>query len=243
MASAAELLVPLRAGLVPVPQAGEEGVCRVCLSGCDPQYDQCYPCLQALRTFGPLEVLPISMSVDSELLHRHLRGYKDDRSEPVRARMSTRLAALLAVFLGHHADCVRAYDSIALVPSPERTAMESVISRLPSLRERYVPALEATGAGAKSDLLASRFRVTRDVHTESVLLLDDTFTRGPSLFSAVGALRDAGAEVVGPVVLGRHVQPGWEPSRVMLSWLRSREWDDTRCARCNGERADPERLF
>lgn len=121
--------------------------------------------------------------------------------------------------------------------------MESVVSRLPALRETYIPTLVATGAGAKSDLLAARFRVTRDTRRERVLVLDDTFTRGPSLFSAVAALREAGAEVVGPVVLGRHVQPGWEPSRVMLSWLRSREWDDTRCARCNGERVDPERLF
>lgn len=142
-----------------------------------------------------------------------------------------------------HAGCLGGYDSIALAPSLERTAMESVISRLPALRDRYVPTLAATGSATKSELRADRFRVVRGAGTERILLLDGTFTRGPSLFSAVAALREAGAEVVGPVVLGRHVQPGWEPSRDMLSWLRPRVWDETRCTRCNGERVNPGRLF
>ena len=52
------------------------------------------PCLEAVRSVGAVDILPISMSVDGELLHRHLRGYKDDRSADVRDRMSLRLAAL-----------------------------------------------------------------------------------------------------------------------------------------------------
>ena len=48
---------------------------------------------------GVIEIVPISMSVGGDLLHRHIRGYKDDRSGEVRDRMSGRLAALVAVFL------------------------------------------------------------------------------------------------------------------------------------------------
>lgn len=243
MATAAEILVPLRSGLVPVPRAGQDGICRICRSGCDPQYQQCYPCLEALRVFGDLDLLPIAMSLDSQLLHRHLRGYKDDRNPVVRARMSTRLAALLAVFMQYHTACVGDYDSIALVPSPNRVAMEEVVRRLPTMRESYVPTITASGLGQKSELRADRFRVARDVTGERILVLDDTFTRGPSLFSAVAALRAKGAQIVGPVVLGRHVQPTWEPSRAMLSWVDERVWDQTRCTRCNGELRDPGRMF
>jgi hypothetical protein len=73
--------------------------------------------------------------------------------------------------------------------------------------------------------------------------MDDTFTTGARLFSAVAALRQAGAVVVGPVVLGRHVALSWTPSREMLSWLGTRTWSETTCARCSGERQHADALF
>lgn len=184
MASAAELLYSLRPGLVPVPASGQDGVCRICHSGCDPPWTQCYPCKEAVHVLEAVEILPISMSIDGDLLHRHLRGYKDDRSEQTRARMTRRLAGLVAVFLQHHSGCVGAYESVVPVPSAERTAVEAIVQRLPELRSRYRPALEVTGLAPKRELRGDRFRVNRDVDGERVLVLDDTFTRGPSIFGA-----------------------------------------------------------
>ena len=243
MATAAELLFPLRPGLVPVPANGQSGVCRICHSGCDPRYGECIPCRDAVQRLGADEILPISMSIDGQLLHRHLRGYKDDRSAQVRARMSVRLAALVAVFMRNHADCVGAFESVVSVPSPTRTAIEAILQRIPSLRGEYRPALQVSGTASKTDLRADRFSLTRDVRGEQILVLDDTFTRGPTLFSAVAALRDAGATTVGPVVLGRHVKPSWPPSRELLAWLASRAWDEGRCCRCSGERANPGQML
>lgn len=243
MATAAELLLPLRPGLVPVPATGQPGVCRICHGGCDPSYGQCYPCSEAVQQLGACEILPMSMSIDGDLLHRHLRGYKDDRSDQVQARMSLRLAALVAVYMRHHGDCVGTLDSVVPVPSPARTAIESILQRIPLLRDEYRPALGVTGLGSKHELRADRFAMTRDVRGERVLVVDDTFTRGPTMFSAVAALRDAGAVIVGPLVLGRHVQPTWPPSRELLSWLQPRQWDDDRCCRCDGERANPGQML
>lgn len=243
MATAAELLLPLRPGLVPVPAAGQPGVCGICHSGCDRSYGQCYPCLEAVQVFGVGDVLPISMSVDGGLLHRHLRGYKDDRSPQVRTRMSLRLAALVAIFFHNHARCVGDFDSLVLVPSSSRTAVEGIIQLLPLLRDQYRPALRVTGMGSKSDLRPDRFGLTRRVEGETVLLLDDTFTRGPSIFSALAALREAGAVVVGPMVIGRHVQPGWAPSSDLLDWLQKRSWDEERCCRCDGEHVNPGQML
>lgn len=243
MATAAELLLALRPGLVPVPAAGQPGVCGYCHSACDPRYAQCVPCLDAGRTVGVVEVLPISMSVDGDLLHRHLRGYKDDRIAQVRARMAARLAALVAVFMEHHRECVGPFDSVVAVPSPVRVAVEPILQRLPSLRAQYRPALRVSSAVGLNELDHRRFTVARDVAAERVLVIDDTFTRGGTLFSAVAALRGAGARVVGPLVLGRHVRPEWGPSRELLSWLRPRPWVDERCCRCDGERANPGQLL
>ena len=243
MATAAEVLLPLRPGLVPVPAVGQPGVCRYCHSACEPDYGQCYPCLEAVRSVGAVDILPISMSVEGGLLHRHLRGYKDDRSPAVRNRMSVRLAALTAVFLEHHRECVGAFDSVVLVPSAARTAVESIVQRVRALRDEYRPALRVSALGSKHELRADRFTVTRDINGERVLIVDDTFTSGATLFSAVAALRDAGAAIAGPVVLGRHLHPSWEPSRAMLSWLRSRPWVEERCCRCDGERANPGQLL
>ena len=243
MATAAEVLLPLRPGLMPVPAIGQPGVCRYCHSACEPDYGQCYPCLLAARSVGAADIVPISMSVEGGLLHRHLRGYKDDRSVAVRNRMSVRLGALTAVFLEHHHDCVGPFDSVVLVPSPARTAVASIVQRVRSLRDELRPALRASGVGTKNELRTDRFATTRAVSGERVLVLDDTFTSGATLFSAVAALLDAGAEIVGPVVIGRHLQPSWEPSRAMLSWLRPRPWAEERCCRCDGERANPGQLL
>jgi hypothetical protein len=112
-----------------------------------------------------------------------------------------------------------------------------------SLRQEHRPALKVSGVGAKHELRADRFTVTRSVDGEVVLVLDDTFTRGATLFSAVAALRDAGATVAGPLVVGRHVLPDWPPSRQMLSWLAQRTWNEHRCCRCDGERAQPGQML
>mgnify|MGYP003373114443 FL=1 len=63
------------------------------------------------------------------------------------------------------------------------------------------------------------------------------------MFSAVAALRDGGATVVGPLVIGRHVQPTFGPSEAMLSWLKERVWVEARCCRCDGEQQNAGSLF
>lgn len=239
MASAAEAaLRPLRSGLMPVPAGAQAGICSTCRSGCEGEEEHCWPCREAAKAVGTMDVLPIAMSVEQGLLHRHLRGYKDDRSAPVRARMALRLAGLLAVFMGSHERCVGEFDSVVTVPSGRGVAMAPVIGLYGSLAAVHEPALAVSGLGTKRTPAAERFVVTQEVGGEKVLLLDDTFVSGASLFSAATALRRAGALVAGPVVIGRHVNPDYPTSEPMLRWLRGRQWDDGRCGRCAGERAD-----
>lgn len=61
---------------MPVP-AVQGDVCKICHSSTNPGFSTCYPCGVGASSVGAREVVPITMSVERELVHRHLRGYKD----------------------------------------------------------------------------------------------------------------------------------------------------------------------
>lgn len=237
MTDARRLLVAVRGALLPVPAQPQDGVCTICHSSAPPGRRRCAQCRRASR-LEPPEILPLALSVHGGPIHEHLRGYKDSPSPRARDRMSLRLAGLLAVFMQHHAPCLGDWDYVTCVPSASRVALEGVVRRVPRLSGHQRQVLAAHRAGAKRALDHRRIAVTSHVARDRVLLLDDTFVTGATLFSAVAALRSRGAEVVGPVVLGRHLQESWGPSGDLLSWLSRRPWDERRCAWCAGERRD-----
>ena len=177
--------------LIPIPSP-QERVCAVCKSSVGPGYRQCYRCHEAAQVLGPLpDVLPISWSPHMEQLHTMLHNYK--RGGPTERPPNTlKLAALLSVFLSSRRSCIGEYDVLTCVPSPERVAPKAIIDRIRSARDRYQQLLTARASSSGRPLDADRFRVARDVRGERVLLVDDTFASGASLFSASAALRDAG---------------------------------------------------
>ena len=73
---------------------------------------------------------------------------------------------------------------------------------------------------------------------QRVLLLDDTFTTGRSIAAAHRALANAGAKIVGPLVIGRHFHPDYETSVDLWDYLRKHTWSLKRCGICG-----PGRLF
>jgi hypothetical protein len=237
---ARKLVLALRGSLVPVPASGEEGICSICHSSAEHGEAMCAPCRQA-QWMDPPEVLPITMSIHGGLVHHHLRAYKDGRSAAERERMSLRLAGLLSVFLVHHGSCIGGFDYVAAVPSFRGVALDAVLARTRLLEGRFRQVIEIGSVPqVPRSIEEGRYVVRSRVAGDRVLLLDDTFTTGASIFSAVIALRRSGAQVVGPVVIGRHVQPEWPHSSELLSWLKKRPWDEERCARCNGERRGEE---
>ncbi len=235
MADATQLILPLRGALIPVPGVPQEGVCSICHSSASPGYPACYPCHEAAWT-NPPEILPITLSLHGGLIHDHLRGYKDSRSASVRDRMSLRLAGLLAIFMVNHADCIGFWDYATCVPSAHRTALDRVVTRIRLFTDRYRHVLAARPGRTERALGPAQFTVTGDVSGHRILLLDDTFTSGTKLFGAAAALRQRGAAIIGPVVIGRHIQRSWLPSNDLLHWVEERPWDEAHCAWCAGER-------
>ena len=226
MPNASDLYQPLLPGLKPVP-ALQPGICPVCRTGVKAGFSKCYPCRES-----SLSVVPISLSIHGELLHHHLRHYKDNPRSSVREEFTLRLAGLLELFLHYHASCLGgSIERVATVPSSRRDAPWAIVSRL----QRF--------SGQSNPLFYNHrtkgFSVTANLRDLRILLLDDTFTSGQSLLLAHQTLIKAHAVVIGPVVLGRHVRPDYIPSKPMLECVRSAKWHPRRCCRCAGIVCDP----
>ena len=183
-------------------------------------------------------VVPISLYRTGDNLWHALRRYKDGRDPRLRRRLGRRLGRLLSGFLRRHLGCIAPGVSpdwcITVVPPTRRRSqrhpLEKVIRRSFWLRRRYVRTLRtATRAGhnAASD---TAFKVIRDVGGLQLLLVDDTFTTGASVQSAVSALRLAGAQVIAVVVIGRVVNPDATPEEAEL-WAAARRvpWRLNKC--------------
>lgn len=244
MANARLVVAPLLPELVPVPHTPQSGICDTCRSSATESFQRCRPCSDASILLPP-PVLPVTMSIAGGVVHHHLRTYKDAFDGGARDQATNRLAALLALFLRAHRDCVGEFDVAVCVPSARRVAMRAVVDRLSSLQGRIVDALADTSEANPRCADPDRFTVLDRslVEGQRVLLVDDTFTTGGSLFSAAHTLRTAGATIVGPVVIGRHVNPDYPPSELMLEWLGDRPWAEDRCGRCDGQRRDETALF
>jgi len=163
--------------------------------------------------------MPVSYSVGGEQFHLALRHYKDGPSEALRDRLTVQLAAVLWRFLRRHEEHlaaavgVDAFVRVVTVPSStpdrdeHRTRLRAMVGQLCGhTRERYERLLVPTGHGtAQRRIESERFRATRRLDAEPVLLIDDTWTTGSRAQSAAVALGEAGAGPIALAVLGRHV--------------------------------------
>lgn len=221
------------------PRAGP-GVCEVCFNLTD-GYPRCYACAHGQQWLDV--VAPISYSVAREQLHHALASYKRLTGEPAR-RLRAELAAVLWRHLAAHERCVargagaEAFQLVTTVPSGERRRDEHhplrwiVGELIGPTRARHERLLERSDVAAEPRAFhPERFRVRRQLHGETVLLLDDTWTTGASAQSAAAALRTAGAGAIASVVIGRHLNREWHENDRRLRGL-TRPFDWTRCALC-----------
>ena len=167
------------------------------------------------------------MSLNGGLIHQHLRDYKDSLDPTTRRWMTRRLAALAAVFVYNHKSCLGEWDSVFAVPSAQRCAPQAIVTQVKAL----AVSPQRTGTVASDGTMSIEDLPARD----RVLVFDDTLTTGASLSAAVDTVRSADGTVVEPLVVSRHVTPGWPPTDDMLEWLTGRPWSETSCCRCGGE--------
>jgi hypothetical protein len=200
--------------MINIAPAGS-GVCATCRTFHNPNFDCCYPCGHQPSRLDA--VVPITYSVDGEAVHHALRWYKDGVDQ-VRRYAAPRLAAILWRFLERHEPCVarsagaqNGFGIVTTVPSstPERDAhsrLRWVAEACGPIADRLQRVIGPTGdvpTGREYD--ERRYQALADIHSSDVLLIDDTWTAGGHAQSAAHTLREAGAQRIGLVVLGRHI--------------------------------------
>jgi hypothetical protein len=225
-------------------------VCATCFNF-TAGYDRCYACANTHPVLDAL--VPISYSVAGEQLHHALASYKRLDGEVAR-RLTAILAAILWRFLAHHEACVARsagtdrFEIVTTVPSGDqrrdaRHPLRHIVGDLVGpTRGRHRRLLgRAQTAIPPRAFDATKFEATGDeLHGQSILLIDDTWTTGASAQSAAAALKAAGAGPIGAVVIGRHLNREWHQNdRRLRGIAQPFQWAD--CAVCAEPIAPPRR--
>jgi hypothetical protein len=204
------------------------GVCTFCFN-LTRGYERCYSCARGELALAA--AMPISYSVGGEQLHHALMGYKRLDGEIAR-RLTVELAAVLWRFLALHEQCVAAaagvstFELVTTVPSGARERddqhpLRRIVGDLVGpTRQRYKRLLRRSPLPVRPrEVSAHKFEPLGRLRGDRVLLIDDTWTTGASARSAAVALQRAGAGPVAAVVIGRHLNRGWDENDRRLSAL------------------------
>jgi predicted phosphoribosyltransferase len=96
-------------------------------------------------------------------------------------------------------------------------------------KDRYARLLERTPVEVEPHVFSrEKYAPIRELSGESVLLLDDTWTRGASMQSAAATLKAAGAGAVGAMVIGRYVRRDFDDHAARVDAIRA-PFDWTTC--------------
>jgi predicted amidophosphoribosyltransferase len=221
------------------------GVCRRCLNLTAEAAGLCRACRAGEHQLAA--IVPISYSVGGEWLHHLIASYKRDADPWVPDAMIT-LARICEAFIDAHERCVASaagverFELVTTVPSgdpmrdaehPLRCIVGDLVAPTCDRHERLLVRSDAPAIPRHFD--ASRYRATRPLSGEAVLLIDDMWTSGASAQSAAAALLDAGAGKVAAIVIARHLNRGWDQNDVRLRRLARDDFDFSRCALCRIE--------
>jgi predicted amidophosphoribosyltransferase len=225
------------ANFMRTPAPAGPDICSVCRTFTD-GYPTCYRCAHQPDHLDV--VVPITYAPSTEQMHTALRKYKDSPDAQVRTRFSRDLLAVFWRFIRWHERCLveqaglPAFDIVTTVPS-KTTTRDDARGRLRAIvgqhaqptSERYRRVLRpADSAADERRFDAGRYRAPQRIDGSAVLLVDDTWTTGSSAQSAAAALREAGAEAVALVVIGRYINLDYSDHRQRLEKLpRGFEWD------------------
>lgn len=219
------------------------GVCVDCFTFTPSAFSRCLACQRSERHLSA--VAPIAYSVADGSLHRDIRSYKRD-ADPSVDQAVNRLAGLLSRFMPIHEPClatacrVDRFDLVTTVPSavdwsgvphPLERIVGTLVPATSGRYERLLRRSESTARPRRFD--ARRFAALRSLDGCRVLMIDDMWTSGSTAQSAAAALREAGALVVGVVVIARHLGRRWSKDGPRLQALAA-PLEFGECAHCAG---------
>lgn len=224
--------------LVAPPTPGP-GICTTCRTWTDLQ-GACWNCeeIRRILAFDAIAINVISLYCKPSSMREWLTKYKgrDNEDDPFEPSYASLIDALLGRFILEHgislSDRLGGIDSVLVVPSskshrPPPHPLEAIVDGL----RLDVPRVEVLAAGAEQidwyKPSQEGYAVTTDLPPQRILIIDDVHTTGARSNSAAYALRRAGHEVAGVLVIGRRVNPDYRPE-VAAFWDAQRnqtfEW-------------------
>lgn len=220
--------------------AGIEGQCPTCKT---PRYEhqqeyrQCFQC-NSHRQNGCNHLdslIVISYEITSDFGYA-LHAYKGRRMPP-KPYMAFPLQALLATYLNRHYDCINAEYGVDYITSVPGNAMKLLDSGFHGYTVNDVLVEQNPHGSYSAEQDTRRFDGTRyevveyNLTDETWLLFDDVYTTGATINSAAHALKQAGAQKVIGLVLGRHVGAGGLRDMVE-EYSETTEFDINWCENC-----------
>lgn len=218
------------------------GLCDICHRPTRGTFRTCWSCS---RTSGqvshPLVRLAVVSLYESRGQVWHLlRNYKDSPDPLARERLTVQVLGLLVRHVHEHGRCLapQGWDLLAGVPSTHRPGpihpLVAGLHRVGSVRDRVADLLVAGDIQLGHNQAHDRGYAVVRPGNERVLIVDDTFTSGARIQSAASALTLAGYDVVGGLVVGRVIDPGFDDRHAAIwSEATERGFDFSTCCRCD----------
>jgi hypothetical protein len=210
-------------------------------------YERCFRCQQHHAVAGIADVVaPLTYGIDHTQSAILLRHYKDDVSAEARERHARVIRRLLYLGIMKHQKCIeqRAGRPVSVrvtVPSLNRrpgvhpfTAIASAINAVDDDRLALVP---TPGAVKDRVVSASQFQIMpkQNLSGRHILILDDTWTTGSNTQSAALALRQAGADQVSVMVVGRWLSQTYGNNAEFIKARLRRDYDPGVCPVTGGK--------
>jgi hypothetical protein len=164
----------------------------------------------------------MALAVKNEQWAYELSTYKNSPHNAVRDRLALGIGAVLWRWLENHEACVAEHAGVSefplitAVPStrgrPDHPLPRILTKIAKPISDRYADLLipNPDYAPGAREARADRYRLTRRITGEPVMLIDDQWTSGGHAQSAAAALKLAGSGPIAVVALGRHFDRNWD---------------------------------
>jgi hypothetical protein len=219
--------------------------CSVCGTPVD-GYQRCYRCYQATNTLGTADlVVPLTYGIERTQSAILLRHYKDDVSAAARQQHARVIFRLIYLGIMLHESCVA---KIVGQPVTSRVTVPSLkgrggvhpltaLARAMKAVDETLELLPAPGATNNRIISGSQFEIVpkRSLKGQHVVVLDDTWTTGSRTQSAALALRDAGADHVSVMVIGRWLSPTFSNNADFIKTRLQRFYNPRICPVTGGD--------